>query len=142
MATSRQVAHPLRTLIILFAVIGSVIVFTMSADIVDYGRLHTGEDHAGLYGALFIFLQKSLQGVSSAIGLALVGWFGFDATAKVQTAEGILGLKMISNVVPALGVIGAAVMIWNYPLTRARAEEIHAQLKARDAAKAAESTGA
>src|SRR3546814_16162909 len=49
---------------IVLAIIFSVIVYTMSSDIVDYGRFHTGVDHGGLYGSLFTFLQKSLTGVS------------------------------------------------------------------------------
>jgi Na+/melibiose symporter-like transporter len=114
--------------IVALTLVGAVIVFAMSADIVDYGRLVTGEDHAGLYGSIFAFLQKSLLGVSAAAGLALVGIFGFDATGAAQTANGIMGLKFTTAVLPALGLLGAAALIWNYPLTRARVAEIQAQL--------------
>src|SRR3546814_7718732 len=84
----------------------------MSADIVDYGRFHTGVDHGGLYGSLFTFLQKSLTGVSAAAGVALVGAFGFDATATMQSASGVFGLKLTMAVAPALGLIGGAIIIW------------------------------
>jgi Na+/melibiose symporter-like transporter len=114
--------------VIVLALTGSIVVFAMSADIVDYGRLVTGEDHAGLYGSIFAFLQKSLLGVSAAAGLALVGLFGFDATATTQTASGIIGIKFTSALLPAFGLLGAAALIWNYPLTRARVAEIQAQL--------------
>lgn len=120
----------------LFAVIGAVIVFTMSADIVDYGRARTGEDHGGLYSSLFSFLQKSLGGVSAAAAVALVGSLGFDATAATQTAGGALGIKLAAAVIPAIGLLGAAAIIWNYPLTRARTLVIQTQLKARDTASA------
>jgi Na+/melibiose symporter-like transporter len=114
--------------VIALTLVGAVIVYAMSADIVDYGRLVTGEDHAGLYGSIFAFLQKSLLGVSAAAGLALVGLFGFDATATSQTASGVLGIKFTASFLPALGLLGAAIIIWNYPLTRARVAEIQAQL--------------
>ena len=113
---------------IMFTLVGAVIVYTMSADIVDYGRLHFGEDHGGLYGALFSFLQKSLLAVSAAAGVAIVGAFGFDATATVQTDSGVWGLKLVAAVIPAAGLTIAAAIIWNYPLTRARTQQIQAQL--------------
>lgn len=118
----------------LFTLIGAVIVFTMSADIVDYGLLKTGEDHGGLYGSLFSFVQKSLTGVSAAAGVAIVGTMGFDATAATQTASGALGIKLASALIPAIGLLGAAAIVWNYPLTRVRTLEIQAELKARGAA--------
>jgi GPH family glycoside/pentoside/hexuronide:cation symporter len=120
--------------VIMFSLVGAVIVFTMSADIVDYGRLHYGEDHGGLYAAVFSFLQKSLQGVSAAAGLALVGAFGFDATAAVQSASGVLGIKLAAALVPAAGLLVSALLIWNYPLGKARIAEIQAALAERDRA--------
>ena len=120
--------------LISFSVVGAVIVYAMSADIVDYGRAITGEDHAGLYGSMFAFLQKSLTGVSAAAGLAMVGFFGFDATATVQTAAGIAGIKFTGAILPALGLLGAAALIWNYPLTRARITEIQARLHQKNEA--------
>lgn len=122
---------------VLFTLVGAVIVYTMSADIVDYGLLETGEDHGGLYGSLFSFLQKSIMGVSAAVGVAMVGMMGFDATAATQTTSGVLGIKLASAIIPAIGLLGAAAIIWNYPLTRARTLEIQAQLEERGAARQA-----
>lgn len=115
--------------IIMFTLVGAVIVYTMSADIVDFGLMITGEDNAGLYGAIFAFLQKSVLGVSAAAALAIAGGFGFDAAAVSQTASGVLGIKLTGALLPALGLIAAAAIIWNYPLDRARIAEIQARLK-------------
>jgi Na+/melibiose symporter-like transporter len=125
------VLYPIAT----FCLASVVLVYAMSADIVDYGRAFSGEDHAGLYGSMFQFAAKSLQGVSTALGLALVGMSGFDATAPVQTAEGIFGLKLVGGVLPALGLFGSAAIIWTYPLTRARVAEVQAQLHQAEAAR-------
>lgn len=124
--------------IVLFPIVtlvlsGSVVVYTMSADVVDYGRLHTGQDHGGLYGSMFAFLQKSLVGVAGAIGLALVGAFGFDATGGDQTTPAIVGIKLGFAIAPAVGLLAAAAIIWRYPLDRARIAEVQAALAARDA---------
>lgn len=126
------VLYPLVTL----AISGAVIVYTMSADIVDYGRLHSGQDRGGLYGAMFAFLQKSVMGVSAAGGIAIVGALGFDATATVQTTQAALGIKLVFAILPAIGLIAAAAIIWNYPLTRDRILEVQAALAERDGAAA------
>jgi glycoside/pentoside/hexuronide:cation symporter, GPH family len=115
---------------VMFGIAGTVIVFTMSADIVDYGRLQSGEDHGGLYAALLAFLQKSLMGAAAAAGLALVGVFGFDATAATQSATAALGIKLAATLLPALGLFAAAAIIWNYSLTRERLAGIRAALPA------------
>ena len=121
----------------MFCVAALVLVYAISADIVDHGRLVTGEDHAGLYGSILQFCVKSLQGVSIALGIALVGMSGFDATAEAQTPAGVLGIKLVASVVPALGMLLGAAIMWTYPLTRARVAEIQAELHVRDAAAAA-----
>lgn len=116
--------------ILMFSLSGVVLVFSMCADIVDYGKLHNGEDLSGLYASLLFFLQKSLGGLSTAAGIALVGAFGFEASAAVQSANAVFGIKLASAVLPAIGLIGAAAVIWNYPLDRARAAELRAALQA------------
>jgi len=113
---------------------GSIVVYTMSADIVDYGKLRTGTDHGGLYASMFAFLQKSLLGVSAALGLALVDAFGFDATATAQTTLGALGVKLGFGVGPALGFLLAALIIWGYPLNRRRVAQVQAALAKRQEA--------
>ncbi len=115
-----------------FCLIGYVIVLTMSADIVDFGRLHSGRDHGGLYGSLFSFLQKSLMSVAVAAGIALVGAFGFDAAAQLQSVDGVFGIKLVSSILPAIGLFGSAAITWNYPLTRARTVEVQMALAERD----------
>ncbi|WP_432838183.1 MFS transporter [Dactylosporangium sp. CA-092794] len=127
-AIAAFVLYPIVTLVLA----GSVAVYAMSADIVDYGRLHTGEDHGGLYGSMFAFLQKSIMGVASALGLAVVAAFGFDATAATQTVSAVIGVKLGFAIAPALGLLGAAAIIWNYPLGRAKVLEIQAELAVRD----------
>lgn len=121
------VLFPLITLVLA----GSVIVYTMSADIVDYGKLHTGQDHSGLYGSMFAFLQKSLLGISAAAGIALIGTSGFDATAATQTALATLVIKLGFAIAPAVGLLAAAAIIWNYPLNRRLVTEVQEALAKR-----------
>lgn len=108
-----------------------VAVPAMFGDVVDYGRLMFDEDRAGIYASIHAFLLKSLGGISAAAGLALVGWFGFDATGKTFSDGGILGLKMVAIWMPCFGIIVAAMVAWNFPINRARQAEIQARLAAR-----------
>jgi Na+/melibiose symporter-like transporter len=131
LATPGPLATPLMFVLypsVMFCMAAIVLVYAISADIVDHGRAVTGEDHAGLYGSILQFLIRSVQGVAGAVGLALVGMSGFDATAPTQTAMGVLGIKLIASVIPALGMLGAAAIVWTFPLSRARIAEIQLQL--------------
>lgn len=120
--------------VVTFSIASLVLVYAISADVVDYGRATSGEDHAGLYGSMLQFCIKSLQGVAMAAGIALVGMSGFDATATTQSAGGVLGIKLVGSLVPAAGFILSAAIIWRFPLTRARVAQIQAQLHARSTA--------
>lgn len=129
-----MVLYPLCTL----SIMGAVALFPMIGDVADYGRLQSGEDLSGLYASIFTFVQVSLRTVSSAAGIALIGWLGFHATATTQTAAGAFGIRIISVILPALGLALASLLYWTYPLTRARVEDIRQQLLEREAPAAAQ----
>ncbi len=108
----------------------------MIGDIVDDDRLRTGEDRAGMYSAIYAFLCKSLITVAGAFGIALVGWFGFDATAGQQSAWGAFGIKLVTVGLPALGFAASAPLIWGFPIDRARQREIRNAMRALEASDA------
>jgi GPH family glycoside/pentoside/hexuronide:cation symporter len=122
---------PLGTLCALSAAIA---VPSLLGDSADYGRWKFGEERAGVYSALYAFLVKSLGGVSAAAGLAVIGWFGFDATTAKQTASGAFGMKLVAIGLPALGLALGAAIAWFFPIDRKRQARIRAELQARDAA--------
>ena len=47
-----------------------------------------------------------------------------------NTADGILGLRMLYAFGPAVGMAICALVAWNYPLTRERHRQIRQQLEA------------
>jgi GPH family glycoside/pentoside/hexuronide:cation symporter len=102
----------------------------MIGDIVDEDRLRTGEDRSGVYSAIYVFLSKSLVTVAGACGIALAGWFGFDATASQQGAWGAFGIKLVTVGLPALGFALTAPLIWWFPIDRARQKEIREAMRA------------
>jgi Na+/melibiose symporter-like transporter len=117
----------------LFSFICIAIAFpAMLGDVVDYERLRTGEDRSGIYAAINAFLQKSVTAVSAAFGIAMVGWFGFDATAGEQTAWAGFGIRLAAMGLPALGFVASASLLWWFPITRAKQAEIRAAIEARE----------
>lgn len=120
----------------ILSLMGIVALLSMIGDVSDYGRLQSGEDLSGVYASIFNFVQVSLRTVSSAAGIALIGWLGFDATATTQSADGAFGIRLISVILPAIGLGLASLIYWTYPLTRARVEEVRLGLLAREAEQA------
>jgi Na+/melibiose symporter-like transporter len=105
----------------------------MLADVVDYGRWRFGADYAGTYFAFYTMVQKINVGIGAAIGLAVAGWFGFDATAAEQTSSGVFGLLLGVAWLPAATYVVAAVLIWNFPITRRRQRSILRAIERREA---------
>lgn len=115
------------SLIVVEAVAGPA----MLADVVDYGRLRFGADHAGTYFAFYAMIQKINIGIGSAIGLWVAGAFGYDATLAEQTPSGTFGLLLAVAGLPALFYLLASVLIWFFPITRRRQETIVRALERR-----------
>lgn len=79
-----------------------------------------------------MFLNKPLGSVSAAAGVALVGVMDSNAEAATQSAQEVLGIKLASALIPAIGLFSAAIIIWNFPLSRVRTAEMQAQIQLRE----------
>ena len=101
------------------------------ADVVDYGRLRFGADHAGSYFAFYTMVQKINTGIGSALGLAIAGFFGFDAAATTQSASGRFGLLLSFSLLPAAFLMLSAVWVWHFPIDRRRHGVIVSALERR-----------
>jgi len=123
-----MILYPLTVL----ALLGIVVLFPIIGDIADYGRLQTGEDLTGLYTSVFNFVQVSLRTVSSAAGIAVVGWMGFDATAATQSPDGAFAIRLTAVILPAIGLAFAGILFWAFPLTKARVRDVQQELRARE----------
>ena len=93
------------------------------ADAIDYGRLQGAGDDAALYMALYHFVQKVAMAGGVGIGMGLAGALGFNA-AGVNTPEGVSALNMVALVLPVFIALPGMLMLYNYPLTRERHDEV------------------
>lgn len=104
------------------------LLWSMFADIVDHQELMTGRRATGL-----IFSSSSMsQKLGWALGAALSGWilawFNYAPDAIQQSAETIMGEKLMMSLFPAVCCVLAFVGMLFYPLTDKKVEKITEEL--------------
>ena len=67
---------------------------SLLADIVDFGAWKLGSDRAGTSFSLYTLVSKANFSIGGALGLAIVGYYGFDATTTVQSVGAEFGLRV------------------------------------------------
>ena len=124
------VAH---TSVLMFVVVQLVILTSsMIMDVTDEVALLSGERHEGIVMSTLSFAGKCTSGLGNFVGLSTLQWIGFPSgeAAAIDSVpeQTILSLGLVAG--PGLVVFyGAAlVMVQRQRLTRARYEEIQAEL--------------
>lgn len=110
----------------------NILTTSMLADICDEDELRHGLRREGTFGSLFSWIQK--LGYSGAFFGAMLSlkWTGFDAAlGGNQSAETILGMRLLLAVPTAIWALAALGLLLLYPLNRTRAYEIRDALEAR-----------
>jgi GPH family glycoside/pentoside/hexuronide:cation symporter len=111
----------------------AVQIFPMSimADICDLDELKTGLRREGLYGASFGFVIKLAGSMTLFLTGVILRVAGIDQTARVQTPEALLKLRVLGALVPAimLGIAGILLFRLNVPESKVR--EVRAILEQR-----------
>ncbi|NDV77404.1 MFS transporter [Dysgonomonas sp. 511] len=121
----------LQTLISFFAGYVLPLLWSMFADIVDYQELTTNRRTSGL-----IFSSSSMsQKLGWALGAALTGWilflFRYNPDIAQQSAETIMGERLMISLIPAACCVLAFIGMMFYPLTEKKVKEITEELDAR-----------
>jgi Na+/melibiose symporter-like transporter len=102
---------------------------SMKADVIDLDTLHSGESRAALFFSSWSFTQKMAGSLGGWLALMVLGLIGFDAKTPTNNgADELLGLRLLFSTIPSLFYLGAAAIIWNYPITRERHAELRAEL--------------
>ncbi|WP_439620913.1 MFS transporter [Hyphomonas sp.] len=107
---------------------GLIAPYTLLADIVDYDRWRSGEDRAGSYFSIFLFAVKINTALGGAVAFFMLGISGFDAAATAQSVSGGWGIRLAFSIVPGILYLVACAVMWNYPLSRERHQEIVSEL--------------
>lgn len=109
----------------------SMVVWALITDVIDYAELKNGVREDGSVYALYSFARKLGQAASSGLSGALLSLVGYTQ-ATAFDADVINGIYTISTIVPAIGFILLAVVLWFwYPLHKKQVDENVAALKAK-----------
>ena len=125
----------LQVVISVFTGIMSPLIWSMYADVSDYAELRFRTASTGLIFSSASMAQKFGGAIGGAAVLWLLSAFGYItnqellATGVVQPEEAINCLRWLMSFIPAGVALVAVLVVWLYPLTTRRVNEINTQLK-------------
>lgn len=108
-----------------------IVVPSMLADIVDYGTWKFGIHRAATYFSIYTFVVKASVSLGAGLGLAIAGWYGFDAAANTHSEGSVLALRLSISWLPALFMLVSLVLTMFIPITARHHEIILRRLEAR-----------
>lgn len=111
----------------------SMVSWALITDVIDDSELRNGAREDGAIYAMYSFARKMGQAVAAGVSGWLLTAIGYVPGASGgQTQDVLSGIFAIATLVPALGfVLLAAVLWWWYPLHKKQVEENAMRLKAK-----------
>ncbi len=107
---------------------------TMMADVTDVDELYHHVRREGMFGAVMSFLNKLMGTLVPVVGGAVLVASGFDPLLEYrQSPDAIFNMRVLASFVPAALLLSSILLIWRYPLTREKVDEIKAELARRHA---------
>ena len=119
----------LQILISILTGIVSPLVWSMYADVADYSTMKNGTSSTGLIFSSGSMAQKFGGAIAGSAVLLLFDAFGLVPNAAEQTDSAMLGMRLTMSYIPAAIALVMALIIWAYPLTTRRMEEINKKLE-------------
>lgn len=115
-----------------------MVLATMMADVTDHDELITGYRREGMFGAVNAFIIKIIGTISAVLPGVVLVLSGFDPVLEYnQAPETIMRMRIMNSFVPGLLTLGCLLVLYKYPLTRERVEEIKDILRKRRAERTA-----
>lgn len=107
----------------------SMVSWALITDVIDYSEIKNGVREDGSVYALYSFARKLGQALSAGVSGWLLAAIGYSQTTAFDTPV-INGIFAISTIVPAIGLIALALILWFwYPLHKKQVDENVAVLK-------------
>jgi GPH family glycoside/pentoside/hexuronide:cation symporter len=105
-----------------------VLPWAMVPDVVDYDQLKTGEHRSGAYFGLWGLIFK----LSESLGIVITGWvlqLSHYVPNVEQTPQVLFTIRLFAGPIPALIFFLAIPLLFTYPITRKKHQEILKALK-------------
>lgn len=109
-----------------------------TADICDYDEYENGSRREGMFTAVSGFLIKLAIALVSIIAGYVLVLVGIDGANPIISVSDLNLVREMYVIIPTVSMLLTIVLIWRYPLSKAKVEEIQAELHRRSAAKQAE----
>ena len=110
----------------------NTVVWAFVTDVIDYHELLTGLREDGTVYSIYSFSRKVGQAIAGGIGGAAIAAVGYVAGAAQQSESTLNGIHTLGTLIPAIVyTLILLVLVFLYPLTKKRTEEMNAQLAAR-----------
>ncbi len=105
------------------------LLWAMIADVADYSEWKNNRRATAIIFSAMIFGLKVGLSVGGALSAWLLGFFGYDADAIVQTDSAVNGIKLLATIVPGLIFIAGAALLFWYAIDKKMEFQIEADLK-------------
>jgi glycoside/pentoside/hexuronide:cation symporter, GPH family len=100
-------------------------------DAIEYGELHTGERHEGMFYSLITLAQKVASSIAVPLALLVMEATGYIPNSTTQPASAIFGIRMVAGPIPAFMLCMGILFTLLYPIGRESHHEITRQLAER-----------
>jgi GPH family glycoside/pentoside/hexuronide:cation symporter len=104
---------------------GSVLSSSIMADLIDDDERRTGERKEGIYSASMMFALRVGNSLATALSGLVLSATGFVPNAE-QSAESLLGIRLLFAGLPAVGFVAGAMLFLRFPRARAAVPAVEA----------------
>jgi GPH family glycoside/pentoside/hexuronide:cation symporter len=107
--------------------------YTIVADALEYDYLLTGQRREGAFFGVWSWFSKIAQALAIFLMGLTLQFMGYVPNVIPQTPSAALGIELFMGPINALLFVIAAIILYFYPITQKRYQEILAQIAERDA---------
>lgn len=109
-----------------------VVIPPMLGDIMDYDELRTGERREGSFSAIYSWQLKMAFAIGGGLSGPLVELVGFRVSNGNNQPEHVINMmRILLATIPFVLVAISMLLLWRFPLNRARMAEVNAELVRR-----------
>ncbi len=115
----------------------TVLIRAITADVTDFDNLQAGEARTGLFYSLITMTDKLGFAIGVGTSYPLLDFLGY-VPGGTNSAEALDGLRFAYVFLPILSMLFGAYLMYGFPLTKERQQELRQQVDARDAERTSE----
>jgi len=105
---------------------------TMMADVCDHDQAESGTERMGLYYSLLQLSSKLAAGLMASAIYVGLAWFGFNPDAGAENTQATIdNIRYLIVFTPIAAYLFVLLLMWKYPIDRARQKELRRIIDAR-----------